>query len=156
MPNASKEEKWLASSTSGPCVCSQLRRTARKVSALYDSALASSGLTVTQHALLVNIARTEQISVTALAARLGMDRTTLSRNLRPLEKALLIATVRSDDRRERLLRVSALGRRKLQRSYDLWESAQERFAFEAGVELLHKLRTVLQAAEEAADMANRR
>ena len=75
------------SSEYGPCACSQLRRTARKLSALYDQTLAPAGITVTQYALLVNVARAGKISRTALAAQLGMDRTTLTRNLMPLEKA---------------------------------------------------------------------
>ena len=70
----------------GPCACLQFRRTSRAVSALYDAFLSSAGLTVTQYALLVSIARERGISRTVLAANLEMDRTTLTRNLRPLER----------------------------------------------------------------------
>jgi DNA-binding MarR family transcriptional regulator len=101
----------------GPCVCSQIRRTARRVSSLYDRLLASAGLTITQHALLANIARAGKMGRSALAVPLGMDRTTLTRNLKPLEAAKLVLPAESEDRRERLLRLSPEGSRKLRQSY---------------------------------------
>ena len=135
----------------GACACSQVRRTSRKLSSLYDGALAAVGLTVTQHALLVNVAREGEISRTALAEKLGMERTTLTRNLRPLEKEKLIVAAASEDRRERLLRLSGEGRRKLRRSYALWEEVQQRFVASMGKEGLEELERVLRAAEKAAD-----
>ncbi len=143
-------EKWDLPSDFGPCSCSQLRRTARKVSSLYDAALASAGLTVTQHAILVNIARPRQISRTDLAHRLGMDRTTLTRNLRPLEAAALVVSAPSTDRRERLLALSPAGLRRLRRSYDLWEKAQQSFRDALSPQDVQRLATVLKKAEAAA------
>ena len=144
------QERWQSPSPFGPCACSQLRRTARRVSSLYDEALETCGLTVTQYAILVSVGRAEQVSRTALAERLGTDRTTLTRNLRPLEKAKLVVTTASLDRRERLLCLSAEGRRKLRQSYQLWEKAQQRFMKELGADALEQLRSALQAAEAAA------
>ncbi len=143
-------EKWDLPSDFGPCSCSQLRRTARKVSSLYDAALASAGLTVTQHAILVNIARPRQISRTDLAHRLGMDRTTLTRNLRPLETAALVAAAPSKDRRERLLALSPSGLRRLRRSYDLWEKAQQTFRDALSPQDVQRLAKALKKAEDAA------
>ncbi len=150
---AATPEIWMTPSPLGPCACSQLRRTARKLSMLYDHSLESAGLTVTQYATLVNIARAGSVGRAALAAKLGMDRTTLTRNLRPLEAAGLIAAVPSDDRRERLLRVSAAGKRKLQRSYGLWVAAQKSFVDAIGPDALDQFRTALHAAELAAESA---
>jgi len=144
-------ESWQQSSRLGPCACSELRRATRRVSAFYDSALRAAGLTVTQHSLLVNIARAGEISRTGLAARVGMDRTTLTRNLLPLERAKLVEPApASTDRRERLLRLSTAGRRKLRASYPLWEKAQQGFAEEFGPERLEKLRRLLEQAQAAA------
>ena len=151
MAKTNLAEPWHSASECGPCACSQLRRTARKLSSLYDGVLGTAGLTVTQHALLVNIARAEKVSRTALAERLGMDRTTLTRNLQPLEKAKLVVTGASADRRERLLTLSVEGRRKLRQSYALWERAQQSFAAQIGPGMLERFRASLQAAEAAAE-----
>jgi DNA-binding MarR family transcriptional regulator len=146
----SKSEPWHSLDPIEPCACTQLRRTARKVSAFYDAALQESGLTVTQHALLVNVARAGQISRTALACKLGMDRTTLTRNLKPLEQTRLISSAASTDRRERLLQISAEGKRTLQKSYPQWASAQRIFRDNLGPQALEQLRQILQKAETAA------
>jgi DNA-binding MarR family transcriptional regulator len=145
-----QKDQWLSPSESGPCACTQLRRTARKVTALYDRALEPAGVTVTQHALLVNIGRSGKLSRTALATRLGMDRTTLTRNLMPLEKAGLIVGAEGEDRRERLICLSAAGIRKLRQSYELWENAQHDFTSQMGEEKIAQYRLALKAAETAA------
>jgi DNA-binding MarR family transcriptional regulator len=144
-------DPWLIPNPNGPCACTQLRRAARKVSALYDQALQPVGLTITQHALLVNVARAGEISRTALAAHLGMDRTTLTRNLAPLEKEDLLIPVPGADRRERLIRISAKGRRKLRQSYQLWLDTQKKFSQSIGSAALEQFRAALTAAEAAAE-----
>ena len=149
MPQKQTAEVWQNFSPLGPCICSQLRRTTRKVSSLYDQALAVTGLTITQYALLINIGRAGEIGRSALAVRLGMDRTTLTRNLKPLERDRLITTAESEDRRERLLCLSSEGRRKLRQSYPLWEKAQKEFASQIGFSTLQALRSDLEAAEKA-------
>ena len=88
---AAAEEVWRNPDL-GACACSQLRRTARAASAIYDRYLAPVGLTVTQYAILVNIGRADRISRTDLADLMGMERTTLTRNLQPLERQSLIKT----------------------------------------------------------------
>jgi len=119
----------------GPCACAQLRRAARAVTALYDGCLADSGLTVTQFSLLVNIGRNaDGVSRTVLAKKLGMDRTTLTRNLRPLEKQGLIAEQSGEDRRARVLRLSPDGWTRIELAYPAWERAQEQFLERFGQE----------------------
>ncbi len=140
----------------GPCACSQIRRTARALSSLYDAVLLPSGLTVTQYALLVNVGRAGELSHTVLAAKLGMERTTLTRNMRPLVKGKLVATTSGKDRREHLLRLTEAGKRRVLRSLPLWEEAQRRFAAEIGEEVLQSLRTLLTLAESAAARAENR
>jgi DNA-binding MarR family transcriptional regulator len=135
----------------GPCACSQLRRTSRAVSTLYDEFLSSSGLTVTQYALLASIGRAERISRTALAAKLGMERTTLTRNLRPLEREGLVGEKPGSDRRERVLQLTASGQKRLDRSFPLWEAAQRAFFAEFGQDRFEELRFLLMNAAEASN-----
>src|SRR5690606_24901024 len=89
-----------------------------------DHALAGAGLTVNQYSLLRH-ARTPQ-SLGELAASLGMDRTTLTRNLRPLLRDGLLAEVRDEDPRRRVVALTAAGRQRLARARPLWQRAQRR------------------------------
>jgi hypothetical protein len=67
----------------GPCACSQVRKLARKLSSHYDTSLPPEDFTITQYSLLANIELAGQLSHTVLAEKVGMERTTLTRNLRP-------------------------------------------------------------------------
>jgi DNA-binding MarR family transcriptional regulator len=137
----------------GPCVCSQVRRLARKLSSLYDTHLSPQSLTITQYSLLANIERAGQLSHTFLADKVGMERTTLTRNLRPLTRAKWVAAATGRDRRQHLLQLTAAGRRKLVRSLPLWEEAQRRFLSQFGTESLQELRALLTSAESAVPKA---
>lgn len=138
-------ELWRAPDL-GPCACSQIRRTARAVSCLYDEFLAVSGITVTQYALLVSVGRADGVNRTVLADRLGMERTTLTRNLRPLEREGLIREEAGVDRRVRLLRLTPRGLATLNRSYPQWEEAQKAFLARFGEEQYGQLLGLLQSA----------
>jgi DNA-binding MarR family transcriptional regulator len=83
----------------------------------------------------------------------GMDRTTLTRNLRPLTRARWVTAGIGKDRRQRLLQLTAAGRRKLLRSFPLWEEAQRQFLSQIGTESLQELRTLLTSAESAVTKA---
>jgi DNA-binding MarR family transcriptional regulator len=133
----------------GPCTCSQARRFARKLSSLYDALLSPEDLTITQYSLLADIERAGQLSHAVLAEKVGMDRTTLTRNLRPLTRAKWVTAETGEDRRQRLLQLTAAGRRKLLRSLPLWEEAQQQFLSQIGTESLHELRTLLTSSESA-------
>lgn len=130
-----------------PCVCSQLRRTARLVSVFYDEALAPAGVTVTQYALLARIGRADGLSRTALAAQLGMDRTTLTRNLIPLEREAFILSRPGGDRREKLLYLTPAGRKRAAAARPLWLSAQRRMVQRLGLDHLGALQELLGATE---------
>lgn len=130
-----------------PCVCSQLRRTARLVSVFYDKALANTGLTVTQYALLARIGRSDGLSRTMLAAQLGMDRTTLTRNLLPLERQGLVANKAGEDRREKTLHLSAAGKKKAAAARPHWLAAQRDMLEHMGEGKLQSLRRLLAQTE---------
>jgi DNA-binding MarR family transcriptional regulator len=106
------------------CVCVNLRCAARAVSYLYDEALAASGIKITQFSLLRAVERNEPIAITALAEELELDRTTLARNLGPLERDRLVLLVAGDDQRVTEVRLTAGGRAAIARALPLWEKAQ--------------------------------
>jgi DNA-binding MarR family transcriptional regulator len=137
----------------GPCACTQVRRLARKLSSFYDTLLSPEGLTITQYSLLANIERGGQSSHAALAERVGMDRTTLTRNLRPLTRGKWVAATIGEDRRQHLLQLTGAGRRKLVRSLPLWEEAQRQFLSQIGTDSLQELRALLTSAESAVTKA---
>lgn len=109
------------------CTCFMVRSLSRKISQLYDDTLAPSGLKGTQFSLLTQ-ARVrrgqEPLSVSALAQRLNTDRTTMTRNLRTLEQAGLIALVPGKDARSRCVVLTADGDARYHQALGLWKQAQ--------------------------------
>lgn len=108
-----------------PCTCLRLRKAARRVSQIYDRHLEPYGLTITQYGLLSHLKTLDGIGVSALADLLVMDPTTLSRNLRPLEREGYVAISRDPkDRRNRQLHLTEMGRETQKRAYPGWAAAQ--------------------------------
>lgn len=107
------------------CTCSRLRKVTRRVSQIYDRSLEPSGLTVTQYALLAHLAAFDGISIGALADKMVMDPTSLTRSLRPLERQGLIALKPNrDDRRVRSLHLTAAGRCAFDNARPAWARTQ--------------------------------
>ena len=109
------------------CLCDTLRMTARAVSAVYDDALRPLGLRVTQFSLLSRTASMGPVESWRLSEALGLDKTTLPRNLRPLERRGLIAVAPGEDRRTRLVRVTPAGEKLLKEASTCWRSVQASF-----------------------------
>jgi DNA-binding MarR family transcriptional regulator len=107
------------------CACHKVRMAARAVTRAYDDALRPAGLRATQMAVLAAIAIDGAISITALAKMMGMDRSTLTRNLRPLEEQALIELGLEGWHRSRTLAISKKGRARLRQAMPLWEKAQK-------------------------------
>jgi DNA-binding MarR family transcriptional regulator len=114
------------------CACSNLRKAARAVTQIYESALEPSGIRATQLPVLVALSLMEQAPLTRVADVLVMDRTTLSRNLRPLERCGWVRIRRGPDRRERYLSLTGTGRAALERALPFWEEAQARVVGKIG------------------------
>jgi len=108
----------------GTCTCASLRQASRAVTQVYDAALQPSGLKATQFTLLAAATYVDRVPVTRLAEMLVMDRTTLTRNLRPLEAQGLLRIEAGEDRRSREILITAKGRRKLASALPLWDQAQ--------------------------------
>jgi DNA-binding MarR family transcriptional regulator len=110
------------------CHCTALRKASRRISQLYDAALAPSGLKTTQRALLAQVGRSQPTTVGALAEALVMDAGGLAHTLKPLVRDGLVGVgVDPQDKRNRLIRLTAAGRAKLRESDALWEMAQRSF-----------------------------
>jgi DNA-binding MarR family transcriptional regulator len=110
------------------CICTRVRQVARAVTRIYDEAIRPTGLASPQFTLLVTVARFGHGGATLgkLAHMMAMDRTTLTRNLVPLEKAGLLRVSRSpSDARARLVVLTRQGERKIEAGFPLWEQAQE-------------------------------
>ncbi len=130
--------------TSTLCNSGALRRAARRVSQLYEETMAPVGLRATQYSILKQIDRSGPSAVSDLAQYLVMDRSTLGHNLRPLERdGLVEMVVDPDDRRSRLIGLTAAGRKKLVEAQPLWKIAQKRFEAAFGAERAEALRTLL-------------
>ena len=129
------------------CVCTRVRRLDRSLTRLYDDALAPSGPRVTQYALLSRLAALGPVTLSRLADAMATDRTTLTRNLAPLERAGFVAVAAGADRRTRLVRLIGNGEAALSRARPFWRAAQERVTTGFGRERLDALFAELAAVE---------
>lgn len=131
------------------CVCSSLRRTTRVVTQLYDKALRPHRLRATQLPILVATTRAGPVPLAALAETLGMDRTTLLRNARPLVRRKLVEVAAEAGSRRVELRATEAGRALLARLLPAWRAAQDRLleALE-GVDWSGTLATMTGAARK--------
>jgi len=107
------------------CTNFNLRKAARTVTHLYDEMLKPSGLRSTQYSLLTVLSMGEAETISNLAHQLVMDRTTLTRNLKPLQSQGWIKRVPGEDRRTRAWTITAQGRKALARALPLWQKAQK-------------------------------
>ena len=116
------------------CACNKVRTAARLITKAYDEALRPTGLRATQCSVLAAVAAQQDgaMSITELATAMGMDRSTLKRNITPLEELGLIAVGNEGWRRSRTLTITSKGRARLQEAVPLWESAQRRLKQQLG------------------------
>jgi DNA-binding MarR family transcriptional regulator len=126
------------------CNCLTLRQATRRVTQLYDRALAPLDLRATQFSLLSRIAELGPIALNQLAEAMIMDRATLGHNVRPLEARALIDLMVGKDRRSHEVSTTAKGRQLIQEARVLWERAQRSFESELGRREASALRSVLQ------------
>lgn len=127
------------------CSCTALRKASRRISQLYDTALASSGLKTTQRAILAQIRRSELTTVGRLAEALVMDSGALAHTLKPLERdGLVLVAVDPTDRRNRQISLTRRGRAKLAETDALWEKAERGFEAAFGRAESESLREALR------------
>ena len=114
------------------CAFYKLRRASRVVTQVYDQFLKPCGLAPTQFSLLVALSSAGLITISRLAEAIVMDRTTLTRNLRPLEREGLVKIVPGPDRRTRAVTLTSSGKKKLLAALPLWDQAQHYMAKKLG------------------------
>ena len=133
---------------SGPedCNCLAVRQAARHITQFYDHYLAPSGLRTTQFSILAMLRRLGPMTINALAAEMVMDRTTLGRNVLPLERDGLIAIEKgSRDRRSKELRVTEVGEASFREGMKGWRQAQHQFEVAFGTDRTADMRSLLHA-----------
>jgi DNA-binding MarR family transcriptional regulator len=128
-----------------PCICISLRQASRRLTALYDAALLPAGLNLAQYSLLRNIDRHAPVSLTRLGEVVELDRSTLGRNVRVLERLGLVAMGAGRDAREAGVRLTEAGQASLQRSIPLWSAAQADIRGRLGGTGVAQLETLLGA-----------
>ena len=106
------------------CFCMNSREAARKITRLYESWMQDSGIRITQFTILSQLMLRGEMPLGKLAGLLGMERTTLTRNLTPLEQQKWITARSGDDPRARLIAITAPGKAVVRRAFPYWSSAQ--------------------------------
>jgi DNA-binding MarR family transcriptional regulator len=139
------------------CTCLRLRRASRKLTQIYDRLLGAAGLTVNQFGLLAQLygadmSRSTGLSMGTIADRLGLDPTTLNRNLKPLHlQGLVKEAIDAADRRVRIIRITEKGRRAMERAMPLWRQAQAQVACALGEEATAALNGLLDQSTSKLD-----
>jgi DNA-binding MarR family transcriptional regulator len=121
------------------CTCGELRKAARAITLLYDNAFKSSGLLSTQFGVLQVIYNIDSVRVSELADKLGMDRTTLTRNLSVLERRGFIKISQGEDHRTRIVTATQKGRSTVAKAIPLWNEAQRKVKQKMGESSWHEL-----------------
>lgn len=132
------------------CTCANLRKAARAVSQAYDAALRPAGLKATQFTILAALYHEGPETISRLAGKLVIERTALSRNLKPLERDGLIRIEAEDDRRVRTVSLTGAGTRAFEAARPVWAAVQAEIADRLGVGRWSGLIDDLSATVDAA------
>ncbi len=125
-------ERARAAQAGAVCTCFSLRKAARAVTQLYDERLREVGLRATQFTLLMVLRSLGEMTLSGLAERAVTDRTTLTRNLKLLQRRGLVGVRTGEDRRERLVSLTGKGAKALAEAFPLWDEAQAEMVYGLG------------------------
>ena len=134
----------------GFCACFNSRKTARAVTQLYDAAMQPSGIRTTQFAVLVGVAKTEPVSIGRLGEVLIIDRTTLTRSLRLMQRQKLLSISPRSTMRQRFVTLSLKGWRALARSLPYWRRIQGEFVDRIGQDFWTSMQRAMERVASAA------
>jgi DNA-binding MarR family transcriptional regulator len=150
MTDVPAEDLALCRRMRAMCACNQLRRSARGMTQVYDAGMGGDGLKVTQMPILVGLGAGGSMPVGTLADALGLDRTTLTRNLKLLEQRELVTTApHPDDARVRIVSLTPAGADELSGALARWERVQAGVEERFGAERLRALYAELDALASA-------
>lgn len=130
-----------------PCSCTNIRRASRALTLLYDKLLAPSGLKVTQYSLLRHLQHLGTVTMNEFSRATRLDRTTLVRNLKPLEQARLIRITPSCASQANQLSITDAGIQALDVALPYWQEAQRSTKELFTEEEFHVFRGALQKIE---------
>lgn len=122
------------------CMCYEFRKTARVVINFYDDALKSAELKSNQFLILVAVGFMKSTNFKTLAEFLGIDQSTLARNLVTVEKQNFVAVKPGKNRREKIITLSRKGKQKLVSTFPLWQKAQANLVEGIGADRWHKMK----------------
>lgn len=129
---------------SSPCYCTVLKAASRRLAAMYDEALEPVGVNIAQFSLLRRIRRAGTVTLTELGRLAELDRSTIGRNVRVLERMGLVALGRGEDHREAVVSLTPAGHKALDDGEPLWDGVQDAIEARIGgkgvMELLTELR----------------
>lgn len=130
------------------CTCFRVRGAARRISQIYSRHLAPTGLKISQFSLLGFVAARGPVGISQLAEMLATDRTTVTRNLRPLLALGVIEQAEASDRRRHALVATAAGRALFKRALPLWSAAEQEVRAAMGAKLTAELHGALDRSME--------
>ena len=140
-----KEERVYTRIMTSPCICTTFRSLSRKLSAAYDAALAPVGLNIAQYAMLRRIGASQPVSLTDLGEALELERSTVGRNVKVLERTGLVVTSRTAvDQREAVVSLTDTAENLLTEAFPLWEGCQIETRRTLGLQLESLLRQLEQ------------
>jgi DNA-binding MarR family transcriptional regulator len=108
-----------------PCLCTSLRQAALAATQIYDEALEPSGLRITMFRLLRRISEAGQPTISELARIVDLDRSTLGRNLKVLERSGHVQLSGGQDERSKIVSLTGKGRTRFEKALPLWAKAQQ-------------------------------
>ena len=138
----------------GTCTCAELRKAARAVTLLYDNAFKSTGLLSTQLSVLRIISKSDSLKVSQLAEELGMDRTTLTRNLSVLERQGFIKISAGKDHRTRIVTITSSGSTSIAKTIPLWNEVQRNVKKQMGENAWREMMQSLSQFVKVTDQLN--
>jgi DNA-binding MarR family transcriptional regulator len=120
--------------TDDTCLCTGLRQAAHAITQIYDAALAPSGLKITMFRVIRRLSEAGEPTISELAGIVGLDRSSLGRNLKVLEREKLVTFVGGIDERSKVVQLTSKGRKALETALPLWRGVQKRMKSTLGAE----------------------
>jgi DNA-binding MarR family transcriptional regulator len=148
--NGSQVDNGKLAEMARTCACFNFRKASRSVTQLFDQTLSPAGLRSTQLVILISGQLLGPTSIARLARELVMDRSTLTRNLKPLLALGLLRLTRPAKGKQKAVEVTDEGREALMKSAPYWEHAQTQLAGRFGAEHWNRIMSDLAAIVEAA------
>ncbi|WP_372366056.1 MarR family winged helix-turn-helix transcriptional regulator [Candidatus Uabimicrobium sp. HlEnr_7] len=134
--NSPKIDKFIKENN---CVCFNVRKISRLVTQVYDEAFRSTGFKATQIAVLFSVSDLSPITISQLAQAMTTDRTTISRNLKPLQREHLVLIKPGEDKRQKNIHITTKGKKLVEEILPLWKKCQQKLFSAIGDERLAKI-----------------